>query len=184
MAVSSDKPGQWRQRLKSGGVEHLLKQVLATAVRTGALDEKDLQCVIVDTTVQQKAIAFPTDSRLYHKARETVMDRGYRGQDHQPTDVEIHIAGQHKARGSLKKLFERRNAIKPVIEHDKHDHGLERNYLKGQEDDRINALLSGCGFNLRKLLRAFSCALRNWLSVIVFKPTLDFYYTTRDFAAI
>jgi hypothetical protein len=32
-----------------------------------------------------------------------------------------------------------------------------------------NALLSGYGFNLRKLLRALSCALQNWLSGLVFK---------------
>ncbi|HEY9502438.1 MAG TPA: IS5/IS1182 family transposase, partial [Pyrinomonadaceae bacterium] len=50
----------------------------------------------------------------------------------------------------------RRNAIEPVIGHEKQDHRLGRNYLKGKEGDRINALLSGCGFNLRKLLRAFS----------------------------
>jgi hypothetical protein len=38
-----------------------------------------------------------------------------------------------------------------------------------KEGDCINALLSGCRFNLRKLLRAFSCALQNWLSGLVFK---------------
>jgi IS5 family transposase len=64
---------KWRQRLKADGVEKLLKEILATAVRTDALDEKDLQCVVVDTTVQEKAIAFPTDARLYHKAREAVV---------------------------------------------------------------------------------------------------------------
>jgi IS5 family transposase len=47
-----------------------------------------------------------------------------------------------------------------VIGREKQDHRLGRNYFKGKEGDRINALLSGCGFNLRKLLRAFSCALQ------------------------
>jgi len=56
---------KWRQRLKADGVEKLLKEVLATAVRSGALSEKDLECVTVDTTVQEKAVAFPTDARLY-----------------------------------------------------------------------------------------------------------------------
>jgi hypothetical protein len=46
---------------------------------------------------------------------------------------------------------------------------LAKHNLKGKDGDRINALLSGCGFNLRKLLRAFSCALQNWLSGLVFK---------------
>ena len=31
---------------------------------------------------------------------------------------------------------------------------MDRNYLKGKEGDKINAILAGCGFNIRKLLRA------------------------------
>ena len=36
---------------------------------------------------------------------------------------------------------------------------MDRNHLKGKEGDRINALLSGCGANMRKLLVAFSFVL-------------------------
>ncbi|MEQ8253827.1 MAG: hypothetical protein ABRQ28_04515, partial [Smithellaceae bacterium] len=39
--------------------------------------------------------------------------------------------------------------------HLKSDNRLERNHLQGKDGDRINAIMSGCGFNLRKLLRAF-----------------------------
>jgi IS5 family transposase len=42
---------KWRQGLKADGIKKLLKKVLSTAVKAGALKEKDLQCVIVDTTV-------------------------------------------------------------------------------------------------------------------------------------
>jgi len=35
--------------------------------------EKHLERVNVDTTVQEKAIAFPTDARLYHKARRILV---------------------------------------------------------------------------------------------------------------
>jgi IS5 family transposase len=70
-----------------------------------------------------------------------------------------------------------------VISHDKHDHGLNRNHLKGKEGDRINALLAGCGFNLRKLLRAFSCALQNWLSEVFFKLSSELYRPLGDFPA-
>jgi IS5 family transposase len=59
--------------LESDGIEKLLQALLATALRTGALDERDLAQVNVDTTVQEKAIAFPTDARLYHKARVAVV---------------------------------------------------------------------------------------------------------------
>jgi IS5 family transposase len=30
-----------------------------------------------------------------------------------------------------------------------------RNYLKGAEGDEMNAILSACGYNMRKLIRAF-----------------------------
>jgi len=85
----------------------------------------------------------------------------------------------------LKKRFKRRNAIKPVIGHERQDHRLGRNYLKGKEGDRINAQLSGRGFNLRKLLRAFSCALQNWLSGLVFKQLKGLQpFSCRRFAAV
>lgn len=50
--------------------------------------------------------------------------------------------------------FKRRSAIEPIIGHTKSDHRMDRNYLKGEEGDRINTILAGCGFNIRKLLRA------------------------------
>jgi IS5 family transposase len=50
--------------------------------------------------------------------------------------------------------FKRRSAIEPIIGHVKSDHRMGRNYLKGETGDMINAILAGCGFNLRKLLRA------------------------------
>jgi IS5 family transposase len=34
---------------------------------------------------------------------------------------------------------------------------MDRNYLKGTEGDRINAILAGCGANFRKLIKAFLC---------------------------
>jgi IS5 family transposase len=32
---------------------------------------------------------------------------------------------------------------------------LERNLLKGKDNDHINAVLAACGFNLRKLFAVF-----------------------------
>ena len=45
-----------------------------------------------------------------------------------------------------------------VVGHLKQEHGMDRNHLLGREGDRINALLTGCGFNLRKLRRFFKAA--------------------------
>ncbi|HEX9778486.1 MAG TPA: hypothetical protein VGA63_10100, partial [Geopsychrobacteraceae bacterium] len=43
----------------------------------------------------------------------------------------------------------------PIIGHMKQDNRMDRNYLKGTDGDKMNAILAGCGFNFRKLLRAF-----------------------------
>lgn len=304
---------KWRQRIGADGMEKLLKQVLQTARQQQALKPADVKRVIVDTTVQEKAIAFPTDARLYDKARRTLVrearkqqlklrqsyvrlgkralfkqsryaaaqqgrraqketrrlrtylgrvirdverklpkpapamkailtaarriyqqkkqdhqklysvyapeveciakgkaqkkyefgckvaivttnesnwivgiearhgnpydgatlkpalaqverltgikpesafvDQGFRGSDHQPEGVTVYLSGKRKLRGKLKALLKRRSAIEPVIGHGKQDHGMSRNYLRGESGDRVNALLSGCGFNLRKLWR-------------------------------
>jgi IS5 family transposase len=54
-----------RQRIGSEGME----QLLAEAQRQQALKASEIRRVNVDTTVQEKAVAFPTDARLYQKAR-------------------------------------------------------------------------------------------------------------------
>ena len=304
---------KWRQRVGAEGIAQLLKESLATAQRQAALKPEEINCVNVGTTVRGKAIAFPTDARLYHKARralvrlarqlsfrlrrsyervgkkalvrqgryaaarqlrrarretkklraylgrvlrnverycgplregqarllllarrileqrredrakvysvqapevgciakgkvhkryefgckvrvvttskagwmigidaghgnpydgatlkpapeqvgeltgvkpeEAFVDKGYRGAQHHPAGVAVYISGRKNLSGRLRKLLRRRSAIEPVIGHTKQDHGMERNYLRGQAGDRINALLSGCGWNLKKLWR-------------------------------
>lgn len=59
---------RWRQRLGEEQLVALLQESLSVAHKTGALSSKDLERVAVDTTVQPKAVAFPTDARLLHKA--------------------------------------------------------------------------------------------------------------------
>jgi IS5 family transposase len=309
---------KWRQRIGPGGMEQLLAETLAAAQRQEVLKPSEIRRVNVDTTVQEKAIAFPTDARLYHKARcvlvrearragialrqsykrvgkralqkqgryahaqqlkrarretrklrtylgrvirdlqrkaassgpeldqqlaqyleratrifqqqradkhklysmqapeveciskgkehkkyefgckvsvvttskrgwvvgiealhgnpydghtlkaahaqvtkltgvtpeEMFVDKGYRGSQHHPENVQVYISGR-KLSGRLKRLLRRRSAIEPVIGHLKQDHRMKRNYLQGKNGDCINALLVGCGFNLRKLLRVF-----------------------------
>lgn len=307
---------KWRKRVGADGMEQLLKGVLTTALSVRALLPEKIKQVIADTTVQEKAIAFPTDARLYHKARrhvvrlakqagvklrqtyehaskralywqarysaaqqykraarqtrklrvflgrvlrdvqrkapqpsedlqkglalaqrihtqqrqdspklysvhapeveciakgklhkkyefgckvaftstaqdhwivgvqahhdnpydgttlapalkqvesltgiqptEALVDQGYRGSAHHPEGVTVHVVGRHKAIGPLQQLFKRRSAIEPIISHSKHDHGMARNHLLGHVGDKINAILSACGFNLAKLLRFFT----------------------------
>ena len=64
---------RWRQRMGEEKLVALLQESLSTATRTGAAKPSDFAKVIVDTTVQEKAIAFPTDARLMHRARERLV---------------------------------------------------------------------------------------------------------------
>jgi transposase, IS5 family len=306
---------KWRKRVGSDGMEQLLKHVIKTAMQCLALPLKDIAQVIVDTTVQEKAIAYPTDARLYDKARRTLVrmarqqqvklrqsyarvghqalvrqsryacarqmkraqqqtrklrtmlgrvsrdvkrkipnppavvmallerveqiytqqkdskhkcysvhapeveciakgkpnkryefgckvalvttshsnwvvaiaahhgnpydgatlkpaltqvktltgakpkrvlvDQGFRGREHHPRGVEVLLKTTQQSHSSLKRKLKRRNAIEPIIGHAKQGHLLGRNFLQGQVGDSINALLAGCGFNLRKLFRFF-----------------------------
>ncbi len=304
---------KWRKQIGTDGFEQLLGQIIQTAMRTSVLKPKEIERVNVDTTVQEKAVAFPTDARLYNHARITLVraarkrdlklrqsyvrvgkyaffkqsryrvarqlkrarkytrklrtylgrvirdierklpqpdaemavllnrakqieqqqrsdsnkiysmhapeveciakgkvhkryefgckvvlvttslsnwivgaaavhgnpydgstlsdvvqqtsqltgvtpkqaavDKGFRGSKYHPAGLQVLVAGTRKFKGVLKRLVKRRSAIEPVIGHLKHDHALGRNFLKGKQADRINALLTACGFNLRKLYR-------------------------------
>lgn len=312
---------KWRKRVGADGVEELLRQTVLTGLREGAVQEKSLAHVNVDTTVQEKAVAFPTDARLYNKMRECLVrlakrckvrlrqsyvrvgketlvevgrlrhprqakkkraairhlktllgrvtrdiereiqgnnglcalfkteldkatrllgqerqdkkklysvhapeveciskgkahkryefgckvalastskegfviacqaihgnpydghtltatleqagritnreitgdvfvDRGYKGHGYIGKAVVL-IAGQgyKTMTKKMKKLMRRRSAIEPLIGHMKSDGRLGRNYLKGQEGDKMNALLSACGQNMRLLLNRIS----------------------------
>jgi transposase, IS5 family len=64
--------GRFRRLLGEAGVEQLLKTTLEAAVAMKVIDKREFERVIVDTTVQEKAIAHPTDSRLLEIARHKV----------------------------------------------------------------------------------------------------------------
>jgi len=307
---------KWRKRIGPKGMEELLKATIETAKHKQYVTEKHLERVNVDTTVQEKAIAFPTDSRLYHKARRVLVklakrqkidlrqtyerlgkralilqnrysharqakrarreqkklwiylgrvirdierkcqepdsllaamlerakrifsqkrndsnklysmqapevecigkgkahkkyefgckvslvstskdnwivgvqalhgnpydghtlkdalkqteqmtgwrpehaycDRGYKGEPKIIEKTAVHLANRNKKSMQPREWswFKRRSAIEPIIGHVKSDHRMGRNYLKGEDGDKINAILAGCGFNLRKLIRA------------------------------
>jgi transposase, IS5 family len=64
---------RWRQRMGEERLLALIQESLALATRTGAAKPADFRQVIVDTTVQEKAITFPTDAKLMHRARERLV---------------------------------------------------------------------------------------------------------------
>lgn len=64
---------RWRQRIGEEGCEWLLEHSIKAAISAGVMKRQSLGTVIVDTTVQPKAIAHPTDSRLLNRAREQLV---------------------------------------------------------------------------------------------------------------
>ena len=64
---------RWRQRMGEERLVALVQESLSVATRTGAARPADFSKVIVDTTVQPKAVAFPTDAKLMHRARERLV---------------------------------------------------------------------------------------------------------------
>ena len=63
---------RFRRVMGEAGVEQLLKTTIEAAVTMGAVKKTEFERVIVDTTVQSKAIAHPTDSRLLEVARDKI----------------------------------------------------------------------------------------------------------------
>lgn len=65
--------GRFRKMIGEAGVEELLKATITTAVTSKAIGVSEFERVIVDTTVQEKAVAYPVDSRLLEIARYQVV---------------------------------------------------------------------------------------------------------------
>src|SRR4029077_7339797 len=64
---------RWRQRMGEAKLTALIQESLSVATRTEAMKPKDLARVVVDTTVQPKAVMFPTDAKLLNRARERLL---------------------------------------------------------------------------------------------------------------
>ena len=67
---------KWRKRVGADGMESLLQETIEAAKRMKLVREQEVKRVNVDTTVQEKAIAFPTDARLYYKMLERLVRVG------------------------------------------------------------------------------------------------------------
>lgn len=65
---------RWRNRIGEAGGEELLKETIGAGLRMKAIKQSQLKRINVDTTVQEKDIRFPTDARLYDRARQRLVD--------------------------------------------------------------------------------------------------------------
>src|SRR5471032_1022805 len=112
-------------------------------------------------TLEQVAIL--TD----HQPKEVFVDFGYRGADVQAGTKVYHHKLKRDITGRLRRDIRRRSAIEPAIGHANNDGRLRRNWLKGTDGDAFNALLCGCGHNLRMILRKlrlFFAFIAAWLA--------------------
>jgi IS5 family transposase len=90
------------------------------------------------------------------EVKSVYCDKGYRlKKEERPEKYKVYLSGQRGLSKAEKRILRRRSAIEPIIGHLKTDHRLSRNYLLGTMGDVRNTILSACGFNIRKLLRAF-----------------------------
>ena len=71
---------RWRKRIGEAGAEELLKETIKAGLKLKAVKPFQLKRVNIDTTVQEKEVRFPTDARLYDRARQHLVnlakDRG------------------------------------------------------------------------------------------------------------
>jgi transposase, IS5 family len=85
----------FRKRIGKEGMERLLQETIKIGLKAGVVTAKDLKRVNVDTTVQEKAIRFPTDTQLCHKAREELLKTA----DHY--DVEVRQSYVRKSKQAV-----------------------------------------------------------------------------------
>jgi IS5 family transposase len=69
-SVSESAIRRFRQTLGEEGYNLILKELTKVGLKVGAYKKKDLDSVIIDTTVQIKNIKHPHDAHLLGKARE------------------------------------------------------------------------------------------------------------------
>jgi IS5 family transposase len=101
------------------------------------------------------------------ETRRIHVDKGYRGHNH-PHKFRVWITGQaRRVTKTIRREMKRRAAVEPVIGHLKAEHRLGRNYLKGRDGDRINAVLAAAGYNFSLLLRWLERLLRALITAII-----------------
>jgi IS5 family transposase len=101
------------------------------------------------------------------KVQQATCDQGYRGHGLEDPNILIVPQRKNKASRAIRRWWRRRNAIEPIIGHSKSDHRLNRNQLAGELGDQLNVLFSACGFNIKKLLRAFWLWIQNVIDDIL-----------------
>jgi IS5 family transposase len=72
--IDPSSMSNWRKRIGEAGAEELLRETIEAGLKLKAIKPTQLQRVNVDTTVQEKHVRFPTDARLYDRARARLVN--------------------------------------------------------------------------------------------------------------
>src|SRR5215470_12027814 len=101
------------------------------------------------------------------ETRRIHVDKGYRGHNH-AQKFRVWISGQvRRVTAPIRREMRRRAAVEPVIGHMKAEHRMGRNYLKGRDGDRCNAVLAAAGYNFSLLLRWLEWLLRALMRMLL-----------------
>lgn len=95
-----------------------------------------------------------------------IADRGYRGRKQVGTTkiiIPAPVQGKYQ-QAKHRRYFRTRAGIEPVIGHVKHDHRMERNYLKGTIGDAQNTMLAAAAFNIKKFLNKVKKSGKNFFN--------------------
>ena len=150
---------RWRQRMGDEKLEALLQESLFVAVRLGAAKPADFTQVIVDTTVQEKNAAFPTDAKLMHRARERL----------------VRLAEQHGL--ELRQSYARVGKL-ALIKHQRYAHAKQFNRAKA----KLRTLRTYLGRTIRDITRkiAGDSFLQNQFSAELYKANRVLTQKPRD----
>jgi hypothetical protein len=120
----------------------------------------------VPINAQGRSVITELEQQTGVETRRIHVDKGYRGHNH-PEKFRVWISGQlRRVTKPIRREMRRRAAVEPVIGHTKPEHRMGRNYLKGRDGDRINAVLAAAGYNFSLLLRWLARLLRALLQAL------------------
>ena len=69
MPIDPSSMTRFRHRIGETGAEKILKATVEAGLKSKTIKPAELKRVTVDTTVQEKAVSFPTDSKLLNRSR-------------------------------------------------------------------------------------------------------------------
>ena len=90
LPIDPSSMSRWRKRIKDSGAEELLKETISAGLRLKAIKRSQLKRVNIDTTVQEKFIRYPTDARLYDRARSRLGEYGQEKRNKASSELQPH----------------------------------------------------------------------------------------------